>query len=739
MSAPDKLIAAVGYQLRINGLIKALCLAFSVFLLSQAISLPFPINLFVPLGTLLYFIYHFSVIKNQRKKAIQILHKNFPTLEFSLELLDKKEKNLVEKLQLERLGAILHPLKAPVVFLEHTSPFFILLLASGAIMGISNYWESRPVTENLEKRNISLAVGERNANQPISIQDVRVSITPPSYTKQKEQEQSELSIRAIKGSNLTWELDFNRQDDFTVTLVNVGGDEVPFAKESRVYVLSDLLTGSGLYAIRAYRDTSIVFESAYYSLEMYGDQPPVILPDEKEVYRYHFADDPKSYTLKAQISDDFMVTEAFVIATVASGSGENVRFREIRMPMEKRNFAQAELTKQVDLAELGFKPGDELYYYWAAFDNQAPQPNFSRSDTYFIQYVDSSGLSESQLAGMAVNVLPEYFRSQRQIIIDTEKLISQRKELKEATFNSTSNEIGFDQKLLRMRYGQYLGEEFESDAGGASGHLENGNNILESFMHLHDHEGNDGDPISKPEQKDAEQGKKSLLPYIEEVHDHGPESEGDNELNDLLEQYLHNHDSGEMNTYFEESTRGLLKMALEQMWQSELHLRLFEPEKALPFQHKALEYLKTVQQKSRVYVQRTGFDPPPIREVEKRLSGEMKELERDIEVQLTGNNDRLPSLAAKIIALIEKDELSEGDQQVVQEFSTLWIQRLQYTGIQDWSLLVLLQKVNSSILDPGERQNLIQKLLPLVQDDPGRLSSPSTNKALEKAFWNNLK
>lgn len=180
-------------------------------------------------------------------------------------------------------------------------------------------------------------------------------------------------------------------------------------------------------------------------------------------------------------------------------------------------------------------------------------------------------------------------------------------------------------------------------------------------------------------------------------------------------------------------------MALEQMWQSELHLRLFEPEKALPFQHKALEYLKTVQQKSRVYVQRTGFDPPPIREVEKRLSGEMKELERDIEVQLTGNNDRLPSLAAKIIALIEKDELSEGDQQVVQEFSTLWIQRLQYTGIQDWSLLVLLQKVNSSILDPGERQNLIQKLLPLVQDDPGRLSSPSTNKALEKAFWNNLK
>src|SRR5690554_6516374 len=186
MKASDKLIAAVSNQLLINGLIKAFCLSFSVFLLSHAISISFSINVLLTLGTFGYFIYHFSVIKNQRKKAIQILHKNFPALEFNLELLDKKEKNLVEKLQLERLGAILHPLKAPVVFLEHTSPFFILLLVSGAITGISNYWESRPVTENLEKRNISLAVGERNANQPISIQDVRVSITPPSYTTQRE-------------------------------------------------------------------------------------------------------------------------------------------------------------------------------------------------------------------------------------------------------------------------------------------------------------------------------------------------------------------------------------------------------------------------------------------------------------------------------------------------------------------------------------------------------------------------
>ena len=37
-------------------------------------------------------------------------------------------------------------------------------------------------------------------------------------------------------------------------------------------------------------------------------------------------------------------------------------------------------------------------------------------------------------------------------------------------FKSQSNEIGFDQKVLRLRYGQFLGEEFETSAGG--GHIE---------------------------------------------------------------------------------------------------------------------------------------------------------------------------------------------------------------------------------------------------------------------------
>ncbi|HSF55914.1 MAG TPA: hypothetical protein VLA71_19320, partial [Algoriphagus sp.] len=254
-----------------------------------------------------------------------------------------------------------------------------------------------------------------------------------------------------------------------------------------------------------------------------------------------------------------------------------------------------------DFKALDFQPGDELYYYWAAVDNKRPEANFSRTDTYFIKYVDENDQSDAALEGMVVQFLPEYFRSQRQIIIDTEKLIAEKSKKTDKEFGFTSNEIGYDQKLLRLRYGQYMGEEFESDAGGGS--VEEGGDLLTGFMHLHDQEGENETQVAvEPENHN----------HQEEHAEETTTSEGG--IESLLSEYMHAHDSEEVNTYFEQSTKGALKSALEQMWQAELYLRLFEPEKSLPFQYKALEFLKTVQQKSRVYVKKTGYDPPPIKE-----------------------------------------------------------------------------------------------------------------------------
>ena len=92
-----------------------------------------------------------------------------------------------------------------------------------------------------------------------------------------------------------------------------------------------------------------------------------------------------------------------------------------------------------------------------------------------------------------------------------------------------------------------------------------------------------------------------------------------------LEAFAHEHDNGEEATFFVQSVRAKLKAALTVMWDAELYLRLYEPSKSLPYQYTALKLLKEISNDSRIYVHRTGFDPPPLKE-EKRLTGDLTEI-----------------------------------------------------------------------------------------------------------------
>ena len=107
---------------------------------------------------------------------------------------------------------------------------------------------------------------------------------------------------------------------------------------------------------------------------------------------------------------------------------------------------------------------------------------------------------------------------------------------KRQEFNSTSNEIGFDQKVLRLRYGQFMGEEFETNIGGGNPTNDHGGDgaLLEGFMHKHD----------------TEEEHAAVVEVPHHDHDHGTSSPAGQQdpLAALMEQYVHSHDDGEMNT-----------------------------------------------------------------------------------------------------------------------------------------------------------------------------------------------
>ncbi|WP_194775729.1 hypothetical protein [Pararhodonellum marinum] len=719
----NRTISHTVLQLQVNALLKTLLSAAVVLFIGLTLAFPLKLAFLFSLLSLILGMIHFQVWKINGPMATRKLHRDLPGLEYSLDLLYKKERNPLEQLQLLRVDEKAQGLKVPIYWHQGLKRIALLTLSMAlvwAIVGSLVDFSGKPIDSHRERAK-GTVISE--GKEEVSIQDIQVKVKPPAYTGLKESQSKTLDIRAMRGSEITWELELQESDSLEVFLVDQSDKALAFTPTASGYQLKDRLLNSGIYAIRVMNGEETLLTTDFHPIEAQLDQKPVIMPATKETYRtFRKTSDPK-IKLEAKVSDDFLVNEVYVVATLARGSGENVKFRENKIPFSKNRFKEAHLSTTLDLEALSFSPGDELYYYWVAVDNQQPQPNVSRSETFFIQYQDLENLSDAELTKMAVDIMPEYFRSQRQIIIDTKKLIAEKSKLETQQFKYNSNEIGFDQKVLRLRYGQFLGEEFESTAGGDNLSPESeGGDLLEGYIHDHDHE---------EEGHDHDHG-----------HSHGDHDHSDEEdpMAALLEQYLHIHDTEDENTFYDQSTRSLLKAALEQMWQSELYLRLYEPEKAIPYQEKALELLKTVQQKSRAFVKRTGFEPAPIKIAEKRLTGELKDItppskeERDLEAQ------QFDMLLAKSLGLLEKSGLNQEEKALVQELGDQWAGRLLSEGFGDWEALILLQKwlADGQLADKEVAllKTRMSAMLPkMASQDPKK----PANSSLSNAFWKNLR
>ncbi len=676
--------------------------------------------------------YSTKLFQDKQAQSVALLHEKLPQTEYSLTLLQRSTLNIAEQLQLERLMQQ-HILQTPFAF----SPWLIRLVVAWVVsLLLYGAWTmfavtSKPAARYSSKPHSAVFVPVT----PPQWQAMFVEIQPPAYTGLPAQKTQRLDVTALVGSHLRWTVQFSHPEAVKVNIANQQGTELPFQKKAQGFVYEDELLSNGLYTIKAYWKDSLLYQSDYFRLEALPDLAPKIEPQNKELYQIHHLNDPKSLTVAATISDDFLVSEAFLVATLARGSGENVKFREMKIPLNVHQVKQAKVQKTLDLKAMQFTPGDELYYYWAAFDNRQPQPNFSKSDTYFVVYKDTTQAEEADLATMAMNIMPEYFRSQRQIIIDTEKLIAKRKKLDKHSFNSTSNEIGFDQKALRLRYGQYLGEEFENNIGGGGPPEEmHTDDPLKGFRHDHD-EGEHDHEESKSDHHDH--------------HEHeAPKSEEKDPMSAILADFMHSHDDGEANTFYEQSTRSLLKMSLEQMWQSELHLRMYEPEKALPFEKKALEYLKSAQHKARTFVKKTSFDPPPIKEKEKRLTGELTKFNAAFQLQKNLGNESLDTRIATVMGIAEaqqsKPTLTALQKQQILQLGMLLSEKAINQSMKHWRVLSDLQKmVNGKALTDTERKRLERHLYELIagvyaQKTGHSNAHRSGNEKLEKAFRQKL-
>ena len=557
-----------------------------------------------------------SIRKTDLKQVARHLNRQYPQLEDSTALLLRtpNELNLLERLQQQKVAAALqelHPEKEKVFTLRSTATYIVLGLGLVLSAGIL-YLPAAPLLALPAPTEIQVNFPEAPATATDTatvIEKIEITVTPPPYTGKNAYQSESPNLRVEEGATVSWRIRTNKPAKALQLVLNEA-TLVDFVNKTDSYTISRSVTAPALYHLRLNGQ-----KSEFYTMEVIPDEVPVIQIQKPKQYTEILFGAPQRVNLQAQLSDDYGIRDANMIATVAKGSGEAVKFREEKISLGLSGTGRSfDINKTLDLQQLGMTYGDELYFYVQAWDNHR---GYTRSETYFVQIEDTTIVEAAFDMTAGVNSVPEYFRSQRQIIIDTEKLLKEQKSISRSSFEERSNNIGIDQKLLRLRYGKFLGEESESGIGPGGGIPE------------------------------GEEGHEEAAHSAGDGHDH-PEFENQNDPQALLDPYLHKHDQEGAATIFEPAVKAKLKGALAQMWEAELRLRTHKPKEALPYEYKALRMLKEVQQSTRAYVAKTGFEAPPLKEPELRLSGELDKITPLSETQTIKTETELPYTRAAL-------------------------------------------------------------------------------------------
>ncbi len=436
---------------------------------------------------------------------------------------------------------------------------------------------------------------------PPELVTATLRVVPPAYTGIATSEGVRLDLEAPVGSRLRWTMRFMPQPA-EVELEMHDGRRIAMTRDGDDWVADATLDASMLYRVVA---MGAAGQGRLHRIDAVPDLPPRVrmrIPDRSLI----LADPPPvAWVLSFEAEDDHgLATEARLLVTRTEGTGENIRFQEHVLVLRGQGERHSRrFDARISPSTYGLQRGEDLIVRLEVRDNRSPNPQSSRSASTILRWPERQVLGADGLEGLARQILPAYFRSQRQIIIDAEALIQAQPVLGRDAFEARSDTIGVDQRLLRLRYGQFLGEESEGGARPLPTSDLPTNDDTGATDATYDHAIDDG----------------------HDDHGHGdgmasspPAGFGD--ASGVVEAYGHIHDLPEAATLLDPQTRETLRKALREMWQSELHLRQAAPRDALPYAYRALEFIKQVQQADRIYLQRVGSQLPSIDE-SRRLGG----------------------------------------------------------------------------------------------------------------------
>ena len=439
--------------------------------------------------------------KPSSEKLATYLNQQYPALEDGSHLLlqDKEALPTLARLQrnkiAEKLSDLYPNIRVPQS-LKRGSRFLIGCLGVSILLflGRERLQNALLIPANAPEKTLNLfptvadTISDAPKKQsPPTLLEQKITITSPSYTRLPKQTQETGNISIIEGAKITWTLHFDQTIDGCTFYLNESQKHAFTTSNQQDFTLHKTILANSFYHL-SYQKGDFAQQSDYFTIKVQPDLPPIIQVKDAKNYTAIPFDTLALLHSEFEVKDDYGLSSVSLHTLLSRGSGENMVFSDSTIHYQP-NGKTFQKQIRLSLKNLGIAPGDELYWYIAATDNKSPKAQSQRSNTYILAIEDTIPQSTMFADGLGIDKMPAYFRSQRQIIIDTEKLLKDAPTLDTETFKNRSNNIGLDQKILRLRYGKFLGEEFESHAGGdGDGHEGEHEGHEHHDNHDHDHD-----------------------------------------------------------------------------------------------------------------------------------------------------------------------------------------------------------------------------------------------------------
>jgi hypothetical protein len=306
----------------------------------------------------------------------------------------------------------------------------------------------------------------------VTIEEMRVRVVAPAYSGLSVEEVSgDAPVRALVGSQIE-------------VILTAGGPVEGASLSFNGAINSMRSLGAGRFSAAFTAQSSGAFEARVNAderrapaplvraVEVYNDAIPqarITEPQSDQLLR-SLPDAPIAVRWTA--SDDLGLANVALKYIKSRGEGDSAKFTNGEVntgSVERVSLREWRGAATLNLQRLDMQPGDTLVFWIEARDRNPNANNMGRSASVAIA-VAAKELAKLNLSDLMPNEIGRFLLSERQIIIHTEKLHSERARLAPSELKSRANDIAAEQRDFKNSFNDYIhleGGGDEEDAGGA--------------------------------------------------------------------------------------------------------------------------------------------------------------------------------------------------------------------------------------------------------------------------------